>query len=219
MLAVMRSELKSPFLQYFDGLQYVESPAVLRSRELAQEIGLSGISLGPMECRILAFFIRIARPLKFIEIGTLTGTTALTIAENVPENARVWSLEKNPQHALHAQTLCKHLPNLEILVGDARETLKTLEMHGPFDGIFIDGNKAAYKDYLDWAEKNVQKGGWILADNIFLSGAVFGHTESKFSQKQIEVMRAVNQRLSDPKLYQSAIFPTDEGLLVAQKLF
>ena len=104
-------------------------------------------------------------------------------------------------------------------MGDAREELEKLNSLGPFDGVFIDGNKAAYGDYLAWAEQNLRVGGVILADNIFLSGSVWGEsTQQKFSDKQIRVMQEFNNRLSDPTKFQSAVVPTFEGLFVAIKL-
>jgi predicted O-methyltransferase YrrM len=226
MLPAMRSETKSALFKYFDSLRYKESEAVKLSRSFARELSLDRISLGELECRILALFISLQQPKKFVEIGTLTGTTALTILENMPEGGELWTLEKEEKHLDDAKkayaAAAGSLKNkkMNFVFGDARESLKTLSVHGPFDGIFIDGNKAAYKDYLDWTEQNLRQGGLILADNVFLSGSVFGDTqESKFSAKQIEVMREVNLRLSDPKFYESAIVPTDEGLFVARKMF
>jgi predicted O-methyltransferase YrrM len=104
-------------------------------------------------------------------------------------------------------------------VGDAREELKKLENKIEFDVVFIDGNKAAYKEYFDWAIRHVRIGGLIIADNVFLSGAVWGdQTNQKFNQKQIGVMQNLNSSaLNNEKLF-SVIIPTEEGLLVCQKL-
>lgn len=106
---------------------------------------------------------------------------------------------------------------IEFVLGDAREELKKLEALGPFDGIFIDGNKAAYMDYLEWAEKNIKTGGLILADNVFLNGSVWGEASARFSEKQIRIMQEFNKRLADPDKFVSVIAPTFEGLYIAIK--
>lgn len=198
------------------------------ARESSDKLNKTGISLGLTEARLVAFLIRQNKCQKFVEIGTLTGASALWILQALPSDGRLWTLEKDPAHAAAAREVLKCDARATILEGDARETLKILSSEGPFDGIFIDGNKAAYGDYLAWAEANVRAGGLIIADNVFLSGAVFASTDkpetpdsspqkAKFSFKQIEVMRAFNRRLADSSLYDSTLVPTPEGLLVAVK--
>jgi predicted O-methyltransferase YrrM len=98
-------------------------------------------------------------------------------------------------------------------------TLASLESHGPFDVLFIDGNKAAYGDYLAWGEKNVRTGGLIIADNVFLSGAVWGDpTEQKFNEKQIGAVKRMNELAFQSKNFESYFVPTEEGMLVCKKL-
>lgn len=221
----MRSEIKSEVLKYFDTLAPKESLSVQLTRKFAEDIDRQGISLGPLECQILSMMITLHRPMKFVEIGTLTGTTALTILESMAPEAELWSFEKNEQHLGFAKQAWenekeKKNKKLHLVLGDAKEKLETIKDQGPFDGIFIDGNKAAYMDYLVWAEANLKKGALILADNIFLSGAVWkGPEGTPFSLKQISIMQNFNQRLSDPLKYKSCLVPTDEGLFIAQKLF
>jgi len=191
-----------------------------KAREASDAFEKTGISLGFTEARLVSFLIRQQGCKKFVEIGTLTGASAIWILQALPVDGKLWTLEKDPQHAQAARSVLATDGRAEVIEGDARETLKKLVDHGPFDGVFIDGNKAAYGDYLAWAESNLRAGGLIIADNIFLSGAVFAEPlseKSKFSSKQIEVMRAFNRRLADLKLFESTLIPTPEGLLVAIK--
>lgn len=208
---------------YVDSLVPHESPSKLQSRIFAEELGLGKISLSPSEGQLLSLLIRLHKCHKFVEIGTLTGLSAQYILEGMDGTGTLWSLEKSDLHAQKAREALADHPagkNLHLLVGDARITLETLSGQGPFDGIFIDGNKAAYGDYLTWAEQNLRAGGLIIADNVFLSGAVWGDRESqKFSDKQVRVLQEFNKRLSDTALYDSVIIPTTEGLHVALKRF
>ncbi len=190
------------------------------ARESSDQFHKTGISLGLTEARLVSFLIRQHRCKKFVEIGTLTGASALWILQALPLDGKLWTLEKDPAHAGAARSVLGNDPRAIVLEGDARETLKALSAEGLFDGIFIDGNKAAYGDYLAWAESHVRPGGLIVADNVFLSGAVFAQPsqeKSKFSPKQVEVMRAFNRRLADTKFFDSTLVPTPEGLLVAVK--
>ncbi len=217
----------------------------------SESVFKKAISLSLAEGQILAFLIQQNNCLNFVEIGTLTGHSALWILKALDQNqrsfngvcdsvARLYTFEKDPKYADLARPVLQGFAGTaaaEILVGDAVEKLPTIETKGPFDGIFIDGNKSAYCQYLDWAEMNLKKGALIVADNVFLSGQVFDREKTtdatlkssefsketkpknKFSDKQVKVMQEFNQRLADPKKYASALIPTEEGLFVAKKLF
>ncbi len=220
---------KSLVEHYFSSLSGLSNPGLEKSRQAAVELGLQQISLGDLELQILETILCLHGSQKFVEIGTLTGASGLAILSALPQGAQFWTFEKDPRHAELAQPLLEAAAlsknqQVTLMVGDARLRLSEINPQGPFDGIFIDGNKAAYGDYLAWSEANLRKGGLVIADNIFLGGAVFDTPEittgkTKFSAKQIQVMRAFNQKLSDKALYQTCLLPTEEGLSVSIKLF
>lgn len=220
----MRNEIPNE-QAYIESLASSEVASKQKSRESAEELGLGGISLSPSEGQLLAFLVRRHQCRKFVEIGTLTGLSAQYILEGMDGEGELWSLEKTGLHAQKAvEALADHPAGkrVHVIVGDARLTLESLKASGPFDGIFIDGNKAAYGDYLAWAEQNVRPGGLIIGDNVFLSGAVWGENEGqagKFSEKQVRIMKEFNKRLADPMLYDSVIIPTKEGMSFSVKKF
>lgn len=195
------------------------------ARKASQVLNKAAISLSHNEARLMSTLIRSHQCEKFVEIGTLTGASALWILHGLLSGGELWTLEKDSKHAAAAREIFEKYnqsnndKKVNLIEGDAREKLKSLAVDGPFDGIFIDGNKSAYGDYLDWAEANLRQGALILADNIFLGGAVFTGNTAQFSKKQVEVMRRFNERLADPEKYFSAVVPTGEGLFVAIKLF
>jgi len=210
---------------YIESLASAEALSKRKSRMFAEELGLGKICISPSEGHLLAFMVRMHECRKFVEIGTLTGLSAQYIVEGMGGKGELWTLEKTDLHAKKAMDALSEHPsakNVHVVVGDARVTLETLKVSGPFDGVFIDGNKAAYGDYLAWAEKNIRPGGLIAADNVFLSGAVWGENEGQsqsFNEKQVRVMQDFNKRLADPTLYDSVLLPTKEGMFFAVKMF
>jgi caffeoyl-CoA O-methyltransferase len=81
--------------------------------------------------------------------------------------------------------------------------------------VFIDANKSAYLEYLDWAINNTTRGGLIVGDNTFLFGGVYGESRNeRSSQNQIKVMKEFNRRLADQTIFESCLIPTSEGLTV-----
>lgn len=221
-LYVMRELVLSNKEEYLGSLFSEENENKKLSRLYAEELGLARISISAPEAALISLLVKMHGCRKFVEIGTLTGLSAQYIFEALSDEGQLWTLEKDPRHGDKAADVFSKLDQskkkIHLVMGDARAELEHLSAQGPFDGVFIDGNKAAYLDYLLWAEKNVRSGGLILADNIFLSGSVWGDTTSqKFSEKQIRILREFNERLANPDLYSSAIAPTFEGLFVAIK--
>ncbi len=199
-----------------------ESESKKKARANSEAIGLEGISLSIVEANLLHFFTDLAGAEKVVEIGTLTGLSALYVLEN-SKNVKLWTLEKSPEHTEKAkQVLQSYISEgrCELVLGDAKEKLNFIAQDSPFDLIFIDGNKAAYLDYFNWAVENLKPGGLALIDNIFLAGAVWGdQTLQKFNDKQIKVVNEMNQAAFNRPNLKSVVIPTEEGLLVCKKLF
>lgn len=207
---------------YMGSLLQEESGLKQQSRKFAEELGLGRISISPAEGQLIKTLVRLHGSKKFVEIGTLTGLSAQYLFEALPTGGELWTLERDPKHGEMSHQVFAQLDQSEkkihLVMGDARAELEKISAQGPFDGVFIDGNKAAYFDYLIWAEKNVRSGGLVLADNIFLSGSVWGETTTqRFSEKQIRIMKEFNQRLADANIFEAAIVPSYEGLYVAVK--
>ena len=207
------------YLNEVFGLHDAELDA-LRARMIAD--GKDELSLAGNEARILQFLIRGFRVRSVVEFGTLYGHSALAMAKALPVDGQVITLESDSRHFAQAMENFKQSPfqsRITALKGDALLLMNALSTQGPFDMVFIDANKTAYLDYLNWADANVRTGGLIVGDNTFLWGGVWGDSRNvKVGPTQVETMGEFNRRLADPLKYNSILIPTVEGLTVAQKL-
>ena len=219
----MRSTQENLLSEYLEKLISGLHPYENQSRDASEKLRLGGISLSRGEAHVLRWVIR-SKPLKkAVEIGTLTGLSGLYILDGLAEGGKLWTLEKSEEHASTAEPILRNFASsqnkqVQVIRGDARETLENLQSEGPFDFVFIDGNKTAYGDYQAWTEKNLKSGGLMVADNVFLGGAVYTPGESKFSAKQIGVLQKFNERLMDTSVWRAALLPTSEGLYLAEKI-
>jgi predicted O-methyltransferase YrrM len=215
-------KIKSKSYEYIENLSAPESENKKIARQFSESLNLEGISLSPVEANILKFFVDEIKAEKIVEIGTLTGLSALYILEGLPAQAKLWTIEKSEQHAnLAQQALRSYIDQKQchVLVGDAKDELQKLSDEGPFDLVFIDGNKAAYLDYFNWAVANLRVGGLVVADNVFLAGSVWDDsTQQKFNEKQIKTLQQMNKQAYEDKNLRSLLIPTEEGLLVCKKL-
>lgn len=207
--------------RYIENVFIQESSERLEILKNLKEKNKDGIQVSAVEGSILKFLCKIISAKKVVEIGTLFGYSTSWFLEAVGSDGHVWSFEKNEEHYAYS---CKHLiahihsKNLNILLGDALHNLKTIESQGPFDVIFIDANKSAYMDYLLWADKNIKKGGLIIADNSFLFGQVFIDEEPPNNKKAWKAMRELNEFLAQSKNYESIVLPTAEGMTIGQRV-
>lgn len=220
---------------YLNSLVPSDSALLLQAKAEASRLHKEGISIAPHEAHLLKFFVRQWKCQRFVELGTLTGYSALAILSALPPEGHLWTIERDETHAKIARTLFQQAGEenrVTLLIGRAEDHLPMLTKEGPFDGIFIDANKAAYPDYLDWALAHLKTGGLIVADNTLLNGVVpvlppvessttppmeEGSWSPKGPSKIIEQLRIFNRRLSDPELFDSILIPTAEGLSVAIK--
>jgi len=214
---------QTPEENYLNEVFGLKDPDLLAVKAELERHKLNFMSISVYEARILQFLIRGFGVQKVVEVGTLFGFSALSMAKALPAGGRLFTLDSNRQNWEISQTGFKASPDgakITSLCGEAPALLKQIESDGPFDLCFIDANKGGYTGYLDWAEKNVRKGGLIIGDNTFLWGGVFDQPRhDDAGPNQIRVMKEFNKRLSDRTRYNSIMIPTAEGLTVAQKLF
>lgn len=212
--------------EHFIQKHYVnEAPLFLEMRETAKTKKCDHMMVAPSEARLLQSLIEVHNSKKIIEIGCLYGYSAIYMAQGITNSkdgdGKVWTLEKNTENANFAQKFFDQSEvknKIELVIGDAHENLKNLEKHGPFDCVFIDADKSGYPQYLEWAEKNVRKGGLIIADNTFLGGSMWGREQENYSQTQITAMRKFHEAFSDSKRFKSVVYPSHDGIAVGVKV-
>ncbi len=216
----MRKDIPASY-QYIESQIKPEGSDMLKARQFSVDLGLDAISISPTEANLIGFITHMLQPKKIVEIGTLTGLSSLYFLETLGSDGKLWTFEKSTEHAdLASQSLAKYIQSgqCQIKLGDAIAQLPTIENEGPFDAIFIDGNKAAYYDYWIWAKNNIRSGGLIFIDNVFLAGAVWGDTSlQRFSDKQITNVKKMTIEIIAHADFTSSFVPTTEGLLIARK--
>lgn len=214
----MREKIVDPRIQYINDL-FAEEDETLKDVYLAaQEINKEGIQVSPYEGKILQFLIQLSKAKKVVEIGTLVGYSAIWMARALPKDGKLYCLEKDDKNAEIARGFFEKVGlshKIELKVGDALTSIEEIQTDGPFDMVFIDANKAAYEEYLDWAFENIASEGVIVGDNTFLFGNVLrDEPEKGISKNQFSAMKAFNQKLADHPNFTSVMLPTAEGMTV-----
>jgi predicted O-methyltransferase YrrM len=110
------------------------------------------------------------------------------------------------------------LHQVQTFEGPALINLPSIEDQGPFDLVFIDANKTDYPAYLDWAARNLKKGGVALGDNTLAWGKIAKPLDPLDRMaNMVRALRDYNAKAGDSKVWTSMMLPTGEGLTVSVK--
>lgn len=211
---------ETPYKNRLDYIRSIFAPETAALKKARESGGVENdrIAIHSEEGKFLQFLIHAIQAKTVVEIGTLHGYSALWMAEALPEDGKIITIEKDEARAKTAHDNTAHNPKIRLMQGNALNILPTLQ--GVFDMVFIDADKVNYLHYLDWAEKNIRKGGLIVGDNTLLFDAVWKDEPiERVRDTARAAMRAFNRRLADPEKYTGIMLPTHEGLTVAVKLF
>lgn len=134
-----------------------------------------GMLTGRVQGRFLQLLIALAGFRDVVDIGTFTGYSALAMAESVPADGKVLTIERSSANADIAQGFFDRSPQgdkISLKRGEAIEVLKSLPPEAA-DLVFIDADKTNYLAYYHESMKILRKGGLIVADNALWYGQIF----------------------------------------------
>ena len=130
---------------------------------------------GRVEGRFLQLTVQLSGAQHIVEIGTFTGYSALAMAEALPHDGEILTIEHNLHFAKIAQDFFGRSPSgfrITLRTGEALEILKTLP-DAKTDLVFIDADKQNYCAYYTESMRILRNGGLILADNALWYGRIF----------------------------------------------
>jgi predicted O-methyltransferase YrrM len=185
------------------------------------------ITINSEEGKLLQILIELSGVKKILEIGTLFGYSTIWLVRAISRNnGKIVTIEKNKYYCKKAEKNFKKLENdleenIKLINGNAIEELnKMIENNEMFDMIFIDADKINYFNYLELSKKLVKKNGLIVADNTFLSGAVYlDYLPERIKITTQQNMKNFNRELANQEKYETIMFPTEEGLSLSIKKF
>lgn len=215
----MRNNINNPLLNYIRNTFIEEDSLLLGIREKALELNRP-ITINPEDGKLLQLLIKMNNCKKILEIGTFLGYSTIWLARS-KDNIHIYTIEKDKDSYEEAENnFIKANVNdkITILKDKAENILDNLNEE--FDMVFIDAEKNHYLQYLDWAEKNIKKGGLIVADNTLLSGAVYmNELPYRIRESTKRNIMEFNKKLADKKKYTSILLPAEDGITIAIKEF
>ncbi|MDR1719661.1 MAG: O-methyltransferase [Dysgonamonadaceae bacterium] len=171
---------------------------------------------GHLQGRILKMFCRMVAPKRILETGTYTGYATLCMAEALPDDGVIHTIEINDEMEDFIREQfdrSEHRKKIVLHIGDALSIIPNLE--DTFDLAFIDADKREYCRYYDLIFDKVRPGGIIIADNTLWNGKVLAGIPH--ADAQTAGILRFNEKIAADKRIEKVIIPVRDGLTIIYK--
>lgn len=171
---------------------------------------------GHLQGRLLKMLTELTAPRLALELGTFAGYSALCIAEGLPEEGRLITVEHDDELEDFIRARLAESPagrKVELMTGDALEVCRTLPGKS-VDLLFMDADKRAYPEYWKEARRLVRKGGLIIADNTLWGGHVCDPAYDR--DRQTLGIREFNRLVAEDPGVEKVIVPLRDGLTLVR---
>ncbi len=196
---------------------------LVQLKKEALEKGIPDISISSIQARFLQFLIKMNKAKYIIEIGSLAGYSAISMARALPDDGKLLAIEKEKEFADFIDKKIKEadLTNkIDVVIDDALNFLEDFNPNIEFDIIFIDAEKTQYIDYAVASLRLLKPGGIIIADNALAFGEIANTSifDDEHRIEDVEAIRKFNLFMkNNPNLF-TTLVPIGDGFLMSLKL-
>lgn len=196
------------------------SPAAVELMEYTRtNVPMAGMLIGPLEAAFLKFLIRSLGVKKILEIGTYTGFSALNMAEALPADGSLVTLDINEETTAIAKTYWEKAgvaTKIDARLGEA--TLILEQLPNDFDLVFIDADKTNYLNYYESALKMTKDSGIILIDNCLWSNTVLNEVaDIPTDDLSTLAIKNLNQQIAQDPRIECVLTPIRDGIMMVRK--
>ena len=170
---------------------------------------------GHLQGKLLEMLSCMINPEKILEIGTFTGFSALCLSRGLGENGVLHTIEIRDADAETARQYfnrSKSGANIKLHVGNALEIIP--ELNENWDLVFLDADKVSYIEYYELTLPYLNRGGWIIADNVLFHGEVL---KDELKGKNAKAIQAFNEHVSADSRVEMVMLTVRDGLMLIRK--
>jgi predicted O-methyltransferase YrrM len=185
--------------------------------ELSDKVSIEEMASSPIGLRFLGMLVTLTGARRVFEIGTFIGLSAMVMAQAMPNDGEVVTIEKFDHFAQiarrnFARNKLDH--KIRLLEGDAFELIGGMAKTEPFDIIFIDGNKERYAHYFQVMEPLLRPGGLAIIDDSLFHGDVLNATPHTEKGAGVKSFLHVASELKD---WRRLLVPISNGVMLMIK--
>ena len=169
--------------------------------------------------QLIVTLLRLVKPARVLEVGTAVGYSAILMADNLPEDSTIVTIERYKKHADIAVDnvfASGYEKKIKVIEGEAAEVLHWLD--GSFDFIFLDAAKGQYIEFLPDILRLLKSGGVLLSDNILYHGMI--EDDEKIERRKITIVKRLHMYLEEIMSNENlttSIIPIGDGVALSVK--
>ncbi|PKU39801.1 o-hypothetical protein [Limosa lapponica baueri] len=170
--------------------------------------------------QIFRMFVHMIRARRILLIGKLKGYSILAIAEELPDDGKIFACAEAPYLGVNSQEAfdcSSDGKKISMRVGPLADTLEALHAEDEhFDIVFIDADQRNAVNYYSFVMDNhlLRMDGVICVENTLMKGQVY---LENISDENVLAVRKLNTVInSDPRV-QQIIVPVQSGLSIIQR--
>lgn len=206
--------LNDGLVDYINALFPAEDQLLRDLRAHALEAGIPAIHISPEQGGFLGFLLGATGARKVLEVGTLGGYSAISMARAIPADGHVTTIEVDPLHAEFAREQIRKAglqEKITVCTGAGVDVLeRELKGTGPYDFAFIDADKESYVRYVDLIFPMMREGGVIAGDNALAWGKV---NNPDTDEENVRWIQEFNRHMAQhPGLETKTIVPSGDGM-------
>ena len=219
-MAILPTLLNDTIAEYAETIFSSETAFLKQLLIDAENEGIPPISIGGLQGSFLQTFIRTMNASTVVEIGSLAGYSALTMAMALPAGGKVYCFEINPDYAAFIEKKAEEaglFDKISVIVGPALEMIPTIKFQSPIDILFIDADKPNYSRYFEALHPHIRSGGAVIGDNALAWGYIADDNPS-FEPENVQGLQQFNALISGHSEYHPAcLVPLGDGMAIAIK--
>ena len=188
--------------------------------ETARMGGISRMQIAPEQGAFMAMTAKLMNAKRYIEVGTFTGYSALSMALALGDDGHVDALDISDEYVGKARgywAAAGVTQKITAHIGPAVATLDHFLKDGRanrYDFAFIDADKSGYDAYYEAMLKLVRPGGLIAIDNALWGGRVCDPAQKDADTAAI---RALDLFVRDDPRVEQVLLTVGDGVLLARK--
>lgn len=151
-----------------------------------------------------------------VEIGTFTGYSAICIARGLAADGRLVCFDRNEEWTAIAERYWERAGlsgRIEVRLGDAGTTLRSLADDPPVDLVFIDADKPGYPGYYETVLPRLTADGLIVVDNVLSHGRVLDPA----GDENAEAIAGFNELVAADERVEVVLLPVADGISLIRR--
>jgi caffeoyl-CoA O-methyltransferase len=177
------------------------------------------MQIAPEQGAFLQVLVKLTSAKKYVEIGTFTGYSALSVALAMPADGKIVCLDVSKEFTDKARGYWTDAGvdrKIDLRLGPGLDALDKMIANGegPIDLAFIDADKTNYDGYYERVLKLLRPGGCVALDNMLWSGAV---ADPKENDADTSALRALNAKIQADNRVDMALATVGDGVMLAVK--